>query len=476
MGGLASTVGSMVGIGGSAAAQGMNWAPNATPILAPVTSDQATQAYQQSQQGIANQQAFLNALQAQNGISNQSQVYNQLQGVANGTGPNPAQAMLSQATGANTANQAALMAGQRGAGQNVGLIARQAAQQGAANQQNAAGQAATMQANQSLGALNQLGSLSSQQVGQQAAATGALTGAQQSEQQLLYGQIANQNSANVQQQMGLNQANLAQSQAGAKAQMGLLQGAATGLAMAKGGAVPHYASGAWVQDGPTVGGAPDPAIWASKPSSLPQVQQPSGAPTAPPTPTKFAKATATALGNQDSNANDPYKSENSAGQAIGTGIGKGLSGLGGSIKGLFGGSPSASQSGYQADPATMANLDWGKAPSMDINPNAANGDWANLAKGGAVPAMVSPGEVYLSPEKVDKVAEGKASPLDGEKIKGKAKVKGDSLKNDTVPKTLEEGGIVLPRSVTESKHPHWAAHKFVQQIMAQGGFPKKGDK
>jgi hypothetical protein len=79
--------------------------------------------------------------------------------------------MLSQATGANTANQAALMAGQRGSGANAGLMARQAAQQGAANQQNSAGQAATMQANQSLNALNSMGSLATSQANQQANAT-----------------------------------------------------------------------------------------------------------------------------------------------------------------------------------------------------------------------------------------------------------------------------------------------------------------
>jgi len=70
----------------------------------------------------------------------------------------------------------------------------------------------------------------------------------------------------------------------------------------------------------------------------------------------------------------------------------------------------------------------------------------HFAKGGPVPAMVSPGEVYLSPEKVHQVIHGDIDPIKiGEKFKGKAKVKGDSLKNDTIPKTLEEGGIVIDR-------------------------------
>jgi hypothetical protein len=93
-----------------------------------------------------------------------------------------------------------------------------------------------------------------------------------------------------------------------------------------------------------------------------------------------------------------------------------------------------------------------------------------MAKGGKVPAMVSPGERYLPPEEVEKVVKGKKSPLKaGEKIPGKAKYKGNDYRNDTVPKTLEEGGIVLPKSVMESKHPHWEAHKFVSAIMAKQG-------
>lgn len=131
---------------------------------------------QDVQNQLAQYQQFANALGAQNGIGNQSNVFNQLQGVANGQGPNPAQAMLQQATGQNVANQAALMAGQRGTSANPGLLARQAAQQGGALQQNAIGQGASLQANQSLNALNQLGGIAGQQVQQQGGAMGNLLG------------------------------------------------------------------------------------------------------------------------------------------------------------------------------------------------------------------------------------------------------------------------------------------------------------
>jgi len=99
---------------------------------------------------------------ADTGLTNTA---NQLQNVALGQGPNPAQAMLAQTTGANVANQAALMAGQRGASANSGLLARQAAQQGANTQQQAVGQGATLQANQSLNALNNMGNIYGTQAG-----------------------------------------------------------------------------------------------------------------------------------------------------------------------------------------------------------------------------------------------------------------------------------------------------------------------
>jgi hypothetical protein len=91
-----------------------------------------------------------------------------------------------------------------------------------------------------------------------------------------------------------------------------------------------------------------------------------------------------------------------------------------------------------------------------------------FAEGGKVPAMVSPGEKYLPPQEVKKVAAGQKEPHKaGVKIPGQAKVAGDSLKNDTVPMTLEEGGIVIPRSVMNSKDPAEQARKFVAAVLAK---------
>lgn len=394
------------------------------------TSFQQQQAFNQAlaaQNGLGTQQSAISALQGlggqQQALAGQQQgLVGQLQGVANGTGPNPAQAMLAQATGSNVSNQAALMAGQRGAGANAGLIARQAGQQGAATQQQAAGQAATMQANQSLNALGQIGqqqanigqtynnaagyagqigAIGTNQVGQQAAGLNASSNIAAGNQGVQAG-LAN---ANNQQQVQQAMANASNNQ---KTVGGIIQGAGSAAAMmASGGAVPR--ADIYTPGGPSdtgfdstgvPGGPADSGIFASQ---LPVE----------------AKGPKSSFGKQ---------------------LGAGASGLG---------------KGMEASSST---------PTLKVEP------LMKFAHGGKVPAMVSPGERYLPPNEVKKVAQGKKEAIKaGEKIPGKAKVKGDSLKNDTVPKTLQEGGIVLPKSVMESKNPHWAAHRFVSAIVKSKG-------
>jgi hypothetical protein len=90
---------------------------------------------------------------------------------------------------------------------------------------------------------------------------------------------------------------------------------------------------------------------------------------------------------------------------------------------------------------------------------------AMMAKGGKVPALVSPGELYLDRNAVKQVEQGASPRAVGEKIPGKPKVPGakNSYANDTVPKDLESGGIVVPRSETQGKN---ATHKEVSFIAA----------
>jgi hypothetical protein len=86
---------------------------------------------------------------------------------------------------------------------------------------------------------------------------------------------------------------------------------------------------------------------------------------------------------------------------------------------------------------------------------------ARFAQGGMVPALVSPGEIYLTPEQAKLVAQDKMSPMAGERIPGQARVPGDSEKNDIVAKMLEAGGVVIKR--TKAQDPE-AAKKFVKAV------------
>lgn len=109
------------------------------------------------------------------------------------------------------------------------------------------------------------------------------------------------------------------------------------------------------------------------------------------------------------------------------------------------------------------------AQGGNVGPKSYAAQHICMANGGKVPALVSPGEVYLKPQDVQQVAQGQKSPLQGETIPGQAKVKGakNDYDNDTVPKTLEEGGIVIPRSITQSKNPEKKAHDFISAILAK---------
>lgn len=96
---------------------------------------------------------------------------------------------------------------------------------------------------------------------------------------------------------------------------------------------------------------------------------------------------------------------------------------------------------------------------------------AALAKGGRVKAKVdarvSPGELWLAPDKVKQVAKGKNPIEAGERIPGKPKVAGNSYKNDVVSKKLDVGGIVIPNSIMQSKDPAKGAKDFVANIIAK---------
>jgi hypothetical protein len=357
MGGVASAIGGLFG-GASAPA------PQMAQVISPVTQAQATDQYNQTQGVLGSQQQLANQLAAQNGIQNQSNVYNALQNVAQGTGPNPAQAMLNNATGANTANQAALMASQRGASANPGQIARLAAQQGAANQQNAVGQGAALQAQQSLGALGQQGALANQMVSNQMGQNATLGNQNIAEQQNLLNSIQGANTANV------------------------------------------------------------------------------------------------ANASQYNTANNTYRQQGQTGLgSLLGGISSALPGIGSTIGGIFGGG------GQQQE----------QAPQTTDYTTLGNADLMYGAKGGVVDPV---GQIYYgmacggSVMNQGGMLDGEAHAKTMEPVPGKAKVKGDSLKNDVVPAKLSPGEIIIPKSVMESKDPLKEGTKFLAKALRKSG--KKG--
>lgn len=362
-----SFVGDLFGLGDSG--KGMGFNARGTNISGGTDLSQIGKSYQQTQTGLQQQMNFINALQGQNGIQNQSNVYNQLAGVANGTGPNPALQQLANTTGMNVANQAALMAGQRGASANAGLLARQAAMQGGNLQQQAVGQGAALQAQQQLAALNSMGNMANQQVGQQAGALQGYNQASQSQQSILQNALANLNNANVSMQSNMNNANAGVQSQTAQGQSGLFGGLLGGVGSALGGLFAH-------------GGMVAPCGYAEG-GEIPQ---------------SYA--------------------------------GKFLNGF----------MPAKSQS---ADPA------------MDR----------------AVQMMAPPSPMELGAGKFG-AALGNMFEKGGNVVPGKAPIKGDNLKNDTVPAMLSPGEVVIPRHVMQSNDPVNNAAKFVAAVLAKNGMKR----
>lgn len=401
--------------------KGVEWEPQYA-----ASPEQAQQQYNQTQQQLANQAQFMQALQQQSpyAIQQQMELGRQLAAATRGTGPSVAQAQLAQATGQNVQQQAALMAGQRGASANVGQLGSNIAQMGGQMQQRAAADAATLRAQEQLAARQQLAGLTGQQLGQIAGAQQlGVQGSLQQQQNILNAIAqANQTRGGVAQQTAAGQGRIVG---------GIFEGLAGLGGKAAGGAAggevgkdfANYADG---------GGVGTNAYWS-------RLQQD--------------------LGSMAPQVSVDASGMGQAGKAIGS-----------SLRGLM--APSSKVTGQTQGGYGGANLGLDTLMPAPVNPMATSQNIAGFkpgfAEGGNVPAMVSPGEKYLPPSEVKKVAEGKKHPLEaGETIPGKAKVKGDSYENDTVKRTLKEGGIVIPRSVIQSDNPAEKAREFVNAILAR---------
>ncbi len=456
--------------------------------------------------GVGVQQGGIGALQ--NVYGQQGNTLGQLQGVANGTGPNPAQAMLNQATGQNVANQSAMMAGQRGAGSNVGLMARQAAQQGAATQQQAAGQGATMQANQQLNALGQMGGqesamgntagnivgagagLTGQQqagIGQQFGQGAQAAGMQQSGINALYGQ--GQGAIGAQQaQQGMN-AGIAQNQVGNLAgatnsnlqgnlsnqsnmlgaagnfntaqvgsqnninagNVGLAQTQMQGQQAMLGGTLSGAGAGASMMGGGARGGYVHMADGGmTTPYAAPNGEGPVLAENTEQQP--LPGAMAPAPGPAPVTAPPPQGPQSALGQYL---------------AGQTNTSDYMANSGWEGEQAQIqANNKLNAAPTDTAIPNQPQmGYGSQMLYKGAHDSAKMGTMAAMAASRGGLAHEG--GPVKTEDPKKKAEKPGNSYANDKVPAMLSEKEIVLPRSVTLSADPGKSAADFVERIMAR---------
>lgn len=532
-------VGGLLGTSGGASGSGFN-APQAAPLNPGLTADQLGTAYTGAQNSLGSQQALLAALQGQNGLQNQSQVYGQLQGVANGVGPNPAQAMLNQSTGQNVANQAALMGSARGANANAGLIGRQAAQQGAQIQQNAAGQAATLQANQQMGALGQMGSLANQQAANYMTGVAGNSAANQSEQQILQNANSQYNNTAAAMQGNINTNNAALAATNMQGQQGIVGGVANGLgavgsSLLKGNGNNNGTN----SDGTTTGTAVPPAPGESGVSGAsgdfqmraqggmirrmaaggpvdtslspfqPMTQVQFAAPQAAPLPSGPQSSAGQFINNVQSNGGQTPGMGDSGSKAGGPGSGSSLTGgigslfgaalplIGSAYKGLAGTSnntqtvdtgnlnttptPAAPGPGGITQPSVGAGSSSGGTEGPDLSPPSSGPSLTTSY--GANPGAFVPGPngtIIANPGRQQPTMgyQGGQIQKTGSKLKaggpvpGKAKVSGNSLKNDNVQALLSPGEVVIPRSVMQSANPAEGAARFVAAVLAH----KKGKK
>lgn len=381
-----------------------NFQAGGANIQAGTNVNQLNNAYTGAADAIGLQKNFANAAAGQNGFGNLQSAYDQNQNIANGVGPNPAQAMLNAETGRNVANQAALMASVRGASTNPALIARLAAEQGANTQQNSVGQGASLEANQRLNAVNNLGNIAQNQVNSTGQALNNYGAGVQNEQNILQNANSATNNAAVGMQSNLNNVNAQVSQGNQQSGNHLLGGTLNGVAsavglgslFAKGGEVqPNQGTANYMP--PQVLGGPNIGYQAPSIDTFQQGQ-------------KFATKTPA-----------PYEAQTAV-----------------QGEGSMGARPVAMARGGRVGPKSRTGMLLAGRPQgqnmAQLQPMAPP---QMAAVGGRVPGK----------------------PVVGGRV--------NTQKNDRIPALLSAEEIVLPRSVTKSKDPAGNAAKFVAALLAK---------
>ncbi len=452
------------------------------------------------------------------GINNQAQSLQQQQGLANqlqlqsqGKGPNPALAQLQNTTQQNAAESAGNYAQNRSI--NAGLAARSASDlQSRANQQ-AGGQAAVMTANQQLASQNQLQNLYGQMGSQN------LQGQQISQQ----GQTAQNNAFNNSNQVNANIAGANQTQAGGITG-GLLGGLGTiGAGVLGGGSKATTDPGA-TESISSVGTDAGSSAAPSAGEALASVPEFKGgiinhyASGGPIVPNQIPSDTSQSIvGSDQTDRFNPYGAQSQAGRALsGQAPAQDILQNQNGSKGKSAGSPMAggiasalplgvgafglfkNWVGGEDHAGTMNNLQQasqGKGTTNtpgNIEQGAINRPSGTGIGIGAGPTQPNTGSFATPPsvtESNGNGASGKSIPgvtvlasnggkirkdmRNGGPVAGKAKVKGDSPKNDTVPAMVSPGEVVIPRSVINSRDPAKKSADFVAAILAKKSMGKR---
>lgn len=368
---------------------------------------------------------------AQGTQAQQQELINQLMAQGRGEGPNPALAQLNMTRDQNAAQAAGFAASQRGL--NPALAARMASQNVAQGNQQAAGQAALMSAQQQLAAQGQAGQLIGNQAQQQAAQAQAISQQRLAQQQAAAGMFGNQ-----QQMLGQQAINEAQQKAN-------LEGMRTQADLA----------------------------YQKQIFDL------------------YNSANAINAGVASQNAATSGQYGMAAMSGLSSMAGKAAAGMyeGGEVQNPFAHAIAQKVKGYamggDIQPIPSYSFDQGLSQGFqDTNPMniyqlqkaEALGDIAkagqemrkNMASIGTDYGAKIKGMLSVSGNNVGDFNPGVPSDIaiasDGGKIDGKAKVQGDSPKNDTVPAMLSPGEIVIPRSKVEDPQ---AAHRFLDEVMSQ---------
>ncbi len=447
-----------------------------------VKTQDFTSAIQQGQGGVGQGMAGLGstfaaqqqlAAQAGQGMGqlqgNQQALYGQQQGLADallaqsrGQGPNPAQIQLRQDTDRAIAQQASAMASQRG--MNPALAARLIGQQGAQQNQQMAGQAALMGAQQQLAAQQALGQ-QQQAMGQNLLGQGSLQNATLANQGNLYNQAAGTAGslgglgANL---YGTGVQGLQNQNALASSNSLATQGLNAGVAAQNANIGAHgedIKAGVAAQNAGLASHTND--VSAGVAAQNADLHQASNAINA------GVAAQNAGFGSDIAHIDAGIAGQNAGIAAQGEGIKAGVAAGNTAADNAMN---TAIVGGLMNGAGGLASM--ALAPSPAAAPAAPTGNTVQTsAPQGQQPAMYAARGGQIPDQRAMSLAQALMGM--GGQVPGKAKVSGDSAKNDTVPTVLSPDEIVIPRSIATAEDAPEKAAEFVAKLK---GASKSGPK